>query len=92
MDDERNQITSTPLINFNEELEKLFVPAYSAAHSATLDFVFVFLYKHTFLQQNYFSLLLYWKRKKKDWIINESFFESIDTLTEWSFEFSEQSF
>jgi len=59
MDDERNQITSTPLINFNEELEKLFVPAYSAAHSATLDFVFVFLYKHTFLQQNYFSLLLY---------------------------------
>jgi len=68
MDDEkRNQITSTQLINFNE-LEKNCSRIYSAAHSATLDFhyFFVFLYKHTFLLHKTIFLSFTILKKKKN--------------------------
>ena len=81
MDDEkRNQITSTQLINFNE-LEKT-VPVYIALHIQLrlIFIIFSFFFTNTLsFTKLFFSLSLYWK--KKEYWINESFFEAIDTLT-----------
>ena len=73
MDDERNQITSTPLINFNEELEKNYLFPHIALHIQLRLILFSFFFTNTLSFNKTIFLSYYIEKEKKrlnnKWII-----------------------